>query len=112
MAEAPKIRVTVVVAEPEQQRCVSVLLAGGATVAEAVAASGLLDARKVPPASAGAAFGVYGRLVDPQHVLEDRDRVEILRPLLQDPKSRRRRRAREGRTMGAAAAGERKPACD
>jgi putative ubiquitin-RnfH superfamily antitoxin RatB of RatAB toxin-antitoxin module len=41
--------------------------------------------------------GVYGRLVALDDVLREGDRVEILRPLVADPKAARRRRARIAR---------------
>jgi putative ubiquitin-RnfH superfamily antitoxin RatB of RatAB toxin-antitoxin module len=42
------------------------------------------------------AVGVFGRSVAAQTQLADGDRVEIYRPLAQDPKEQRRRRARKG----------------
>ncbi|EGO81055.1 hypothetical protein XFEB_02135 [Xylella fastidiosa EB92.1] len=38
-------------------------------------------------------YAVFGVLVTSDHVLNDGDRVELLRPLLIDPKEARRRRA-------------------
>ena len=38
--------------------------------------------------------GIYGKLKTLETVLRERDRVEIYRPLLADPKDARRRRAR------------------
>jgi putative ubiquitin-RnfH superfamily antitoxin RatB of RatAB toxin-antitoxin module len=40
---------------------------------------------------------VYGRLVGLDDVLGEGDRVEILRPLVADPKAARRQRARRPR---------------
>ncbi len=99
MSDKTAIRASVVLAEPTSQRIVSVKLSQGATVAEAVVASGLLAGRAATE-RAGLAYGIYGRVVDGDSQLEEGDRVEILRPLPQDPRSRRRRLAREGRTMG------------
>lgn len=39
-------------------------------------------------------FAVYGRRVQPGYVLRDGDRLELLRPLIADPKAVRRARAR------------------
>ena len=62
-----------------------------ATVGD-VLARAMLD-----PAFAGvdftAAVGVFGRIVRADAPLRDGDRVEIYRPLREDPKSARRRRA-------------------
>lgn len=72
-----------------------VALPVGATVAEAVRASGLGEAFagfEPDPAH----LGVFSRKVGPEYVLKDGDRLEIYRPLTLDPKEARRRRAQEG----------------
>jgi len=102
MADGRGIGVRVVLAEPTCQQVVSLRLPEGTTVAEAVSASGLLAGLAAPERD-GLAYGIYGRVVDGVRALEEGDRVEILRPLPQDPKSRRRARARKGLTMGARA---------
>ena len=69
-------------------------LPAGATVADALAAADIGAA--VPgwvPDPAGLA--VYGQPVVLETPLREGDRVEVLRPLLADPKQARRRRARE-----------------
>ncbi|MBI1396022.1 MAG: RnfH family protein [Betaproteobacteria bacterium] len=89
------MRVEVVHAERHRQVVRPLTLGAGATVADALAASGLggavvgLDGG--PPET-----GVWGRRVPPDHPLEDGDRIELLRPLLVDPKDARRRRAARG----------------
>ena len=63
----------------------------GATLREAVLASGVLDglaagvAEQLQP-------GVWGRVQSWDHRLRDRDRVELYRPLTVDPKEARRQR--------------------
>ena len=42
-------------------------------------------------------IGIFGRVVAPDALLKDGDRVEIYRPLLADPKDARRTRARHRR---------------
>ena len=69
----------------------------GSCVADALRACGLA----VPAAEAGS-VGIWGRKVDPAQVLRERDRVEVYRPLLVDPKVARRERFRR---QGARAAG-------
>ena len=99
MAEAASIGVAVVLAEASCQRVVSLQVAEGTTAWEAVQLTGLLDERddlEVPRL----ALAIFGKQVDNERVLEAGDRVEILRPLPQDPKLRRRQLAREGRGMG------------
>lgn len=40
-------------------------------------------------------LGVYGVRIDDDHVLADGDRLEVYRPLTQDPMTRRRQRAQQ-----------------
>lgn len=102
MAEPGAVRVSVVLAEAARQEVVPVYLAAGGTAWTAVEASKLLEGRSdLDPAALSVA--VYGKQVGRDHVLEEGDRVEILRPLPQDPKLRRRQRARNGGSMGRVA---------
>lgn len=66
-------------------------LAEGACVADALGVAGL-----VVPGEQWAAVAVHGVLARPDQLLNDADRLEVLRPLLADPKENRRRRARGG----------------
>ena len=45
-------------------------------------------------------IGVFGKLIPDSYQLQEKDRIEIYRPLLADPKEVRRRLAAEGKTMG------------
>jgi len=81
-----KLRVEVVLALAGRQEIVPLQLAEGATAGDAVRASGL--------AAAGLAPGIGGRRVPAGKVLQDGDRVDLLRPLAADPNEARRRRAR------------------
>jgi putative ubiquitin-RnfH superfamily antitoxin RatB of RatAB toxin-antitoxin module len=99
MAEVASIRVGVVLAEAHGGPAVEVELPAGATAWQAVERSRLLEDR--PGLDAGElALAIFGRLVPRGQPLEAGDRVEILRPLPEDPKERRRQLAREGRAMG------------
>jgi len=60
-------------------------LAEGATVGDALAASGL----QVPE---GGEVGIWGRRTPLSQVLREGDRVEVCRPLVVDPKVARRER--------------------
>lgn len=93
---AELIDVQVVYAWPERLDLVSVSLPAGSTLQSAVEASGLLQ--KYPEIDlACARCGIYSQLSKPDTVLRDRDRVEIYRPLIADPKEVRRRRATAGK---------------
>jgi putative ubiquitin-RnfH superfamily antitoxin RatB of RatAB toxin-antitoxin module len=45
---------------------------------------------------------VFGKQVQDSYVLKSGDRLEIYRPLINDPRETRRRLAAEGKTMGSA----------
>lgn len=91
MAAAETIRVEVVYALADAQALVALELPAGSTAASAVAASAL-TARFPELAGALSPLAVFGRPVTPTSVLADGDRVELLRPLVADPKDRRRAR--------------------
>ncbi len=92
------IRVEVVYALPDRQEVVPLTLPAGSTLKEALAASGLLA--KYPAIDpVGGKFGIYGKLCKPDTPLRDRDRVEIYRPLIADPKEVRKQRAAAGKVM-------------
>jgi putative ubiquitin-RnfH superfamily antitoxin RatB of RatAB toxin-antitoxin module len=86
--------VEVVYARPDRQRVVALPLQEGMTALQAVAAAGLVG--EFPEiGSQPLEIGIFGKRVDPARLLCDGDRVEIYRPLPDDPKERRRRRAAE-----------------
>jgi hypothetical protein len=90
------MRVCVVYAIPDRQALRELDLPETATVAEAVARSGLPE--QFPEIrSRPLACAIYGRPVADSQVLRAGDRVEILRPLQVDPKESRRRAAARGR---------------
>ncbi|MCL2887209.1 MAG: RnfH family protein [Betaproteobacteria bacterium] len=104
MVEADMLDIEVCYAQADKQELVRLRLPAGATVEQALQASGLLG--KYPEIDLEKnKFGIYAKLAKSDAVLRDRDRVEIYRPLLADPKAVRRQRAAEGKTMkkGAAA---------
>lgn len=85
-----KIRVEVAYADPQRQILRGLEIAAGASVADAVSASRILDEL---PGFVPVGFGICGRIVAPDSPLRDGDRVELYRPLKIDPKQARRRRA-------------------
>lgn len=92
------IHVEVVYALPERQEIVPLTLPAGATLKDALVASRLLD--KYPEIDlARGKFGIYSKLAKLDTVLRERDRVEIYRPLIADPKEVRKQRAAEGKAL-------------
>lgn len=95
---AEMLRVEVCYALPDKQVLVPVNLPEGATLQQALEASGLLDKHPEIDLKKNK-FGVYAKLSKLDAVLRDRDRVEIYRPLIADPKEVRKQRAAEGKVM-------------
>jgi hypothetical protein len=88
----PDISVEVVYALPDKQYLRAVKLEEGATVEQAIKASGLLSLRKDIDLNSNK-VGIYSRPVKLADVVQDGDRIEIYRPLIADPKELRRQRA-------------------
>lgn len=96
-AEAQSGMLTVEVAvgmAPRQVARRTLALVAGATVREALNASGLLDQPHGPTwaliASGQWFVGIWGRRTELDHILRERDRVELYRGLNVDPKEARR----------------------
>ena len=87
-----KIRVEVAYALPEKQYLRKVTLEEGATLEQAIVASGLLELRTDIDLRSNK-VGIYSRPAKLTDVVHDGDRVEIYRPLIADPKELRRQRA-------------------
>jgi len=104
---ADSIQIEVTYARPERQDVVRLKLPEGSTIGQAIEASGLLQRfPELDPAKLK--VGIYGKLGRLDTVLRERDRVEIYRPLIADPKEVRKQRAAEGKVMkkGGGAVGE------
>lgn len=103
-----QIHVEVVYGRQDRQKVAVVALNEGATLREAVERSGLLA--EFPEIDlAKNKLGIWNKLAKADAVVRDRDRVEIYRPLIADPKEVRKQRAAEGKVMkkgGGEAAGE------
>lgn len=85
-------------AAPHQVDLTTLRLAPGSTVADALQASGVLARHGL--VMDGLDVGVWGRPCTPDQPLRDRDRVEVYRPLLVDPKEARRQRYKGKRLSG------------
>ncbi len=89
MVEAETIAIEVAYALPNEQAIIPLQVVPGTTVREAILESGLLDRfRDIDLDSQK--IGVFGKVVKPDTVVQAHDRVEVYRPLLNDPKAARR----------------------
>lgn len=94
MAGPETLRVEVVYARSDRQHLAVVEVPAGTSVLEAVQQSGLLT--RCPEINlAECQFGVFGRVLSPDKVVRNGERVEIYRALRADPKDARRQRARK-----------------
>lgn len=86
------IQVEVAYALPEKQYLLTVRVPTGATVQQAIEASGILELRP-EIVLARCKTGIYSRPVPLTSEVAEGDRIEIYRPLIADPKELRRIRA-------------------
>lgn len=95
-ATAETIQIEVAYALPEHQTIVETRVPLGATVEDGIRASGILklfpdidlEQQKV---------GIFSKVVPLSQALAERDRIEIYRKLIADPKAARRNRAEQAK---------------
>lgn len=96
--ENEMIHVEVAYALPNVQMLIPLEIRDEATVEDAIRQSGLLA--KFPEIDlATAKVGIWNKVTELSATLREKDRVEIYRPLIADPKEVRRKRAEEGKVM-------------
>jgi uncharacterized protein len=92
MGVEPMLHVEVCFAKPGLEFMREVTVREGATLMDAIVASGVM--RECPEIDLDACrVGVFGKLRTLDTILRERDRVEIYRRLMADPKDSRRSRA-------------------
>ena len=95
-ANADPIEVEVAYARPDAQAILPVAVAQGATVADAIKLSGILQ--QFPEIDLAVnKVGIFGRLSSLRAPVQAGDRVEIYRALIADPKEARKQRAARGK---------------
>ena len=95
---ADEMMVEVAYALPEQQVNLPVRVPSACTAEQAIRLSGILE--RFPEIDlAKTKVGVFSKLTKLDAALREKDRVEIYRPLIADPKEVRRKRAEEGKVM-------------
>jgi putative ubiquitin-RnfH superfamily antitoxin RatB of RatAB toxin-antitoxin module len=103
MTDSNMIVVEVVYGLPKKQKLIQLSVAVGTTALQAAEQSGIVQS--FPEIDLGSSkMGIFAQvlgtkgLAEPgEYVLQERDRVEIYRPLIADPKEVRRRRAEEAK---------------
>ena len=96
--QAGSIKVEVVYALPQEQTLLQIDVPQGTQVQDAIRLSGILE--KYPEIDlASNKFGIFGKACKADAVLREKDRIEIYRPLIADPKEVRKRLAAEGKVM-------------
>ena len=97
--DGKQIRIEVAYANPEKQSILVIDIEGSTSPREAIKLSGIkLEFPEIDLENAK--IGIFGKLITDSYQLKHKDRIEIYRPLLADPKEVRRRLAAEGKTMG------------
>ena len=95
------MNIEVVLALPGRQELISLDVDTDTTVEMAISLSAIGD--KFPEEDlSNYRTGIWGKLVNRDHPLQDGDRLELVRPLLMDPRDARRQLALSGRSMGKA----------
>ena len=90
--------VEVAYALPNKQSLISIEVESGSTLKEAIEASGILETFEQIDLTKDR-VGIFAKFATLDTVLREKDRVEIYRPLVADPKKARKERAAEGKAM-------------
>ncbi|ENS5608126.1 RnfH family protein [Vibrio mimicus] len=94
------IQVEVVYALPHEQRVLKLVVEQSATVEEIIRTSGILQMYSEIDLAVNK-VGIFSRNVKLDAKVRDKDRIEIYRPLLADPKEIRRKRAEQAKAAAA-----------
>lgn len=92
------ITVEVAYATSQEQKLIEVKIPEGSTIETAIIRSDILNLFPEIDLNQNR-VGIFSKAAKLDTVLRDKDRVEIYRPLLADPKEIRRQRAAEGKVM-------------
>ena len=92
------IEIEVVYALPDNQFARRLNPLVGITAQQAVELSGIINLCPEIDLSQNK-LGVFGKLIKPEAILRDCDRVEIYRPLVVDPREARRKRTEDFKAM-------------
>ncbi|MDQ2165433.1 MULTISPECIES: RnfH family protein [Vibrio] len=96
--ESEMIHVEVVYALPHEQRVLNLVVDKNSTVETIIQQSGVLELYPEIDLSKNK-VGIFSRNVKLDSTVRDRERIEIYRPLLADPKEIRRKRAEQAKAQ-------------
>lgn len=97
-----EMNVEVVYALPDEQSLLTVTASPKDTVKDVILKSGILELYPELTKqfeNGKMKTGIFGKLTTMKQVVRDRDRIEIYRPLIADPKEVRKKRAAEGKRL-------------
>lgn len=93
-----KIKVEVVFALPEEQTLLAFEVDEGVTAEAVIQQSGILE--QYPEIDLDTQkIGLFGKIISLTQTVREKDRIEIYRPLIADPKEVRKNRAAEGKKL-------------
>ena len=95
---AEEIKVEVVYALPEEQTLLSVIVPDCSDVKHVILQSGILQQYPEIDLETNK-VGIFGKLTKLTQSVREKDRIEIYRALIADPKEMRKKRAEEGKTL-------------
>ncbi|GAA0425428.1 hypothetical protein GCM10009133_37480 [Cocleimonas flava] len=95
---ANRIHVEVIYALPEEQNLLVTEVEEGEEVRQVIQQSGVLE--QYPELDLDTMkVGLFGKVTTMKQKVRDKDRIEIYRPLIADPKEVRKKRAAEGKAL-------------
>jgi putative ubiquitin-RnfH superfamily antitoxin RatB of RatAB toxin-antitoxin module len=93
-----QILVEIAYAKPDVQVIIPLFVDKGTTLEQAIQQSGILNDFSEIDLNKNK-VGIFSKIAKKDTVLREKDRVEIYRPLIADPKEVRKQRAAEGKAM-------------
>lgn len=96
------IKVEVAYALPEEQPLLTVTVSAKSTIKDVIITSEILE--HYPELNQQFELdkvdvGIFGKMAKMDQIVRDKDRIEIYRPLIADPKEVRKKRAAEGKRL-------------
>lgn len=91
------LKIEVIYATPGQQKLIELTVKSGTTIEQAIHQSGVL-AEHPDIDLAKNKVGIFSQIKSLDYVLKSGDRIEIYRPLIADPKAKRREIAEKNKT--------------